>query len=121
MRTLKVCGNDGKVVRADVATAVLDRHVAALGIAAFAQALVKAAEAGRLPVMRFDAEESDHRHRLLRARRERQCHGRTTEHADDVAPVHWASIAECVRRRIAHRPSGLFTSSNSKLVCKSST
>src|SRR5258708_1482472 len=49
------------------------------------------------------------------------------EQAEHVTPVHRTILTEFACRgvheptAILHRPSGIFTSSNSKLVCKSST
>src|SRR5258708_795986 len=80
-------GDERQLVKAPAAPAVLDHHVAALGIAAFAQALVKAAEAGRLPVMCLNAEESDDGHTLCARRRGRR-DGRTAEQTDEATPVH---------------------------------
>jgi hypothetical protein len=50
---------------------VFDRDILALDMTRVFQALAKSAQALRVPVRRCDVEKPDHRHRLLRARRER--------------------------------------------------
>ena len=68
--------------------AVFDRHVLALDIAGFLQALAECAQTVRDRVRRFAVEEPDHRHRrLLRARRERPRGRRAAEQRDELAPL----------------------------------
>ena len=99
--------------------AIFDRHVPALDIAGFAQALAERAHTVRVPVRRCAAEEPDHRHRrLLRARRERPRRRRAAEQRDELAPPH--SITSSARASSiggTSRPSALavlrlITSSN---------
>ena len=69
--------------------AVFDRHVLALDIAGFLQALAERARTVREPVRRCAAEKPDHRHRrLLRARRERPRRRRAAEQRDELPPPH---------------------------------
>ena len=89
--------------------AVFDRHVLALDIAGFLQALAKCAQAVRERVRRCAVEKPDHRHRrLLRARRERP-RRRAAEQRDELAPLH--SITSSARASSVggtSRPSALF-------------
>src|SRR5262249_23287055 len=68
--------------------AVRNRHIATLGIAGFAQALVERTHSGRVCAGRSGVKETDHRHRrLLRARRKRpRCH--TADKRDELAALH---------------------------------
>src|SRR5262249_50544449 len=65
--------------------AILDRHILALDVAGFAEALAECRQIASTIDRRRAAEKSDHRHRrLLRARRERPC-GRAAEKRDELA------------------------------------
>ena len=69
--------------------AVLDRHVAALDIAGFAQALAECGDVARERVRRPAVKKPDHRHRrLLRPRRERPRHRRAAEQRYELPPPH---------------------------------
>src|SRR5262249_40933091 len=61
--------------------------VLALDIADVLQALVKSAQTVDSTVGRRGMEESDHRYRLLRTRRERPCR-RAAQKCDEVTPSH---------------------------------
>ena len=66
--------------------AIFDRHVLALDIAGFLQALTERGHHGRVPARRCAVEEPDHRHRrLLRPRRQRP-RRRAAEQGDELAP-----------------------------------
>src|SRR5262245_42963982 len=68
--------------------AILDRHVLALGITAFTNALPECGHKICTISRLRDAEEPDHRHRrLLRARRERPCRCRAAEKCNELAAV----------------------------------
>src|SRR5262245_31357206 len=71
-----------------VRPAVLDRHVLALEVAGFFQALTECGHHRHVAVRRCTVDECDQRHRcLLRARRERpRC--RAADERDEVAPLH---------------------------------
>ena len=65
---------------------VLDRHVLALDVAGFVEALAKRSDSAR--IRRPAVDKSDNRHRrLLRPRRKRPCR-RTAEQRDEFAPPH---------------------------------
>jgi hypothetical protein len=69
-----------------LAPAIFDRHILALDIAGFFQALKERAHKVREQVRRSTIEKPDHRHRrLLRTRRERPCR-RAAEQRDELAP-----------------------------------
>ena len=69
--------------------AIFDRHVLALDIAGFVQALAERAQTICVQVRRIAAEKPYHRHsRLLRARGERPRGRRTTERVMKFAPPH---------------------------------
>jgi hypothetical protein len=79
--------------------AVFNRHILALDIAGFFQALAKGGQAQRIvePLGR-GAEEPDHRHcRLLRARRERP-RRRAAEQRDELTPSYVTCHAPLPRR-----------------------
>ena len=67
---------------------VQDRHVVALDKACVLQALLESAQ--KLLVLRYRGEEPDHRHRLLRTRRERLGCNSTTKNCNEVSPPHGA-------------------------------
>src|SRR5262249_36728558 len=89
--------------------AILDRRVLPLDVAGFLQSLAKRGRAERIPLCRCAIEKSDHWHRwLLRASRERPCHRRAAEQADELAALH--SITSSTRPIIGSgtvRPSAL--------------
>src|SRR5262249_55530059 len=98
---------------------VFDRHVLALDVAGFAQALTEGDHGACERPRRRAVEEPNHRHRrLLRARRERPSGRRATEQRDEYAPLH--SITSSARASSVggtSRPSAfavlrLITSSN---------
>ena len=67
---------------------IFDRHVPALDMAGFVEALAERAQQVRMYVWRRAVEEPDHRHRrLLRARRERPCR-RAAEKANEFTSFH---------------------------------
>src|SRR5262249_5883037 len=69
--------------------AIFDRDVAALDIARFRQGLAQGGEtAAHQIAWRRAAEKSDHRHRLLCARRVRPCDDRAAEKRDERASSH---------------------------------
>src|SRR5262249_41562046 len=69
--------------------AILDRHILAFDIAAFADASLECGHKMSSASRRRAAEEPNHRHRwLLRARRERPCRCCATEQRDEIAPPH---------------------------------
>src|SRR4029077_8865507 len=69
--------------------AILDRHVAALDITSFVEALAERGHHGCVPLRRPTIEEPDHRHRrLLRARCERPRHCRAADQRDELATLH---------------------------------
>src|SRR5262249_29376746 len=69
--------------------AILDRHVAALDITSFVEALAERGHHGCVPLRRPTIEEPKHRHRrLLRARRERPRGSRAAEQRDERAAFH---------------------------------
>jgi hypothetical protein len=79
-----------------VRQAVFDRHVLALNIANFAQALTERSHHGRVPLRRCAIEEPNHRHPrlLLRTHRERPGRSTTAEQRDELAPLHvWMAPA----------------------------
>src|SRR5262249_33027263 len=87
--------------------AELDRHVAAFNIPGFAQAFAKCLQVFDAHLRRTGTKETDHRQRLLRARRERP-HRRAAEERDEVAPFH--SITSSARVSMVgamSRPSAL--------------
>src|SRR5262249_51918332 len=65
--------------------AILDRHVLTLDLAGSPQTFAKRDHVRRIPLRRCAIEEPDHRHRLLRARRERP-RRRAAEQRYEVAP-----------------------------------
>src|SRR6516162_966183 len=66
---------------------ILDRHILALDVTSFTNALPECGQIACTVGKRRAAEEPDHRHsRLLRARRERPC-GRAAEESDECAPL----------------------------------
>src|SRR5215831_12801752 len=68
--------------------AILDRHILAFDVPAFANALPECGHKTCSVGGRRAAEEPDYRHRrLLRARRERP-RGRAAEQRDEIAPLH---------------------------------
>ena len=68
--------------------AIFDRHILALDIAGFFQALAERGQRCGVLVRRYAAEEPDHRHRrLLRPRRKRPGR-RAAEKRDEIAPLH---------------------------------
>src|SRR5262249_45193075 len=72
--------------------AILDRHVAALDITGFVEALAERGHHGCVPLRRPAVEEADHRHRrLLRPRCERPCGYTAAEKCDEFPPPHGAS------------------------------
>src|SRR5262249_46759761 len=69
--------------------AVFDRHVPALDIARFLQALTECIQHGPVSVERCAVEKPDHRQSwLLRLRRERPCGCCAAEKRDELAPLH---------------------------------
>src|SRR5437016_4957510 len=72
--------------------AILDRHVAALDITSFVEALAERGHHGCVSLRRPTIEEPDHRHCwLLRARRERpDCRRTAAEKRDEFPPPHGA-------------------------------
>src|SRR5262249_22991731 len=92
--------------------AILDRHILALDVAGFTNALPECGQIART-IGRRAAEEPDHRHRrLLRARRERPRHRRAADERNELAaPDH--SITSSARARSeggTSRPSALAAS-----------
>src|SRR5262245_64879970 len=78
--------------------AILDRHILAFDVPAFADALPECGHKTCSVGGRRAAEEPDHRHRrLLRARRERPCDGRSAEQRYERAALH--SITSSARAR----------------------
>ena len=72
LSTDQISGQCRQSIVATLRPAILDRHVAALNIAGFAQALMERARSTQIEVRGSTAEESDYRHRrLLRTRRKR--------------------------------------------------
>src|SRR6516162_5602021 len=70
--------------------AILDRHVAALDIPGFVEALADRGHHGCVPLRRPAVEEPNHRHgRLLPACRKRPC-CRAAEQRDEFAPLHYS-------------------------------
>src|SRR5262249_20704911 len=110
--------------------AIFDRHVLALDIASFFQALAERAHKVREQIRRSAVEESDHRHRrLLRARRERPCSRRAArewpagrgaaDERDECAALHHSITSSAIASSVGGtvRPSALaafrlITSSN---------
>src|SRR5262249_43342201 len=79
-----------------------DGHVLALDVAALAQSLAESAHSICERLRRAELEQSNHRHRLLRARRERAARYSTAEKRDEVPPPHGAyPKAKDHRRSIA--------------------
>src|SRR2546423_10886885 len=69
--------------------AVFDRHVPALDIAKFLQALTECIQHGPVSIERCAVEKANHRHRLLLcARRKRPCRCRAAAQRDELAPSH---------------------------------
>ena len=64
---------------------IFDGHVLALDITGVFEALTKSAQTLRVAVGRYGAEEPNHRHCLLRTRRERPRDGRAAEQRDELA------------------------------------
>src|SRR5213083_1904346 len=73
--------------------AILDRHILALDVADFTNALPECGQKACTISRRRAAEEPDHRHRrLLRARGERPRRGRAAEQRDETAPFQWIEL-----------------------------
>jgi hypothetical protein len=67
----------------------LDDHVQAHDVASLIQTAMECGNKMRERLRRPAAEKPDHRHcRLLRASRERPCHRRSAEQADELPPPH---------------------------------
>src|SRR5262249_31901740 len=66
---------------------ILHRHVLALYVAGFGEAFTERACMARGAIERPTADKADHRHRLLRARRERP-RSRAAEKRDEIATLH---------------------------------
>src|SRR5262249_9957535 len=77
-----------KAIVVAVGPAIFNRHVAALDISRRAEALAKGGQGARIGLRRCAVEKPDHRHRLLRARRERPEQRRAAEQRDELAPPH---------------------------------
>jgi hypothetical protein len=74
--------------------AVVDRHVLALDIAGFFEALAKSAQSPGNRFGRSDLQKSDDRHRrFLPVRSQRPRRRRAAEKRDELAPLHWAPHA----------------------------
>src|ERR1700730_1160198 len=85
--------------------AIFDRHVLALGIARFFQALMERGKKVWVIVARPGVEEPNHRHGpLLRARRERP-RSRAAEQVDEAAPFQWIEFRQvaAIGRLAAYR------------------
>src|SRR5262249_16724722 len=103
------CGNHGnlaayqlgcqrrKSIILAIGPAIDNGHVLAFNIAGFRQGTMKSAQPVRDGVSRRRIEKSDHRHRTLRARRQRP-RGRAAEERESVAPLH--SITSLARSSI---------------------
>src|SRR5262249_27897731 len=81
-----------QLVHSIVRKAVIDRDIAALGVAGLVQALPKRLRMMGAVKSRDAAEAADGRHRLLRARRERPG-GRAAEQRDELAAPHHVWMA----------------------------
>src|SRR5262249_4889865 len=99
--------------------AIFNLQVLALDIAYLFQSLAERAQTDRVHFTRCVAEEPDHRHRLLRACRERPRDGRAAEERDDLAPAAHSITSSAAACRVSgtSRPSAfavlrLITSSN---------
>src|SRR5215831_18365881 len=78
---------------------ILDRHIVALDVAGFANALPECGQIACTISKRRAAEESNHRHRwLLRARRERPYHRCAAEQRNECAPPHSITSSASDRR-----------------------
>src|SRR5262249_25449039 len=77
---------------------ILDRHILALDIAGFFQALMESGYAARERPRRRAVEEPDHRHRRLLGARHQRPGGHAAEKRDELAPPH--SITSSARSRI---------------------
>src|SRR5207247_1839078 len=71
-----------------VGPAIFDCHVLALDEAGFVQALTEGRDMSDQRTGRHAAEKTDHRHRLLRARRERPRRRRAADERDELAAFH---------------------------------
>src|SRR5438309_1207626 len=80
--------------------AILDRHILALDVAGFTNALPECGQIACTISKRRAAEETDHRHRrLLGTRSERPRHRRAAEQCDELAAAHSiTSSASCCKR-----------------------
>jgi hypothetical protein len=78
----------GQPIELVLGPAVFNCHVLALDITGFFEALAKSPQKIRNRVVRLAAEEHDHRHLLLRARRERPCGCCAAEERDELAAFH---------------------------------
>ena len=86
LRRTRSAASAGKSIVLALRPAILDRHVPALDIAGFAQALAERGQQCATSSADAAAEEPDHRHRrLLRARRERPRRRRAAEQRDELA------------------------------------
>src|SRR5262249_11943698 len=77
----------GKSIVVILRPTILNRHVPALDVTAFTQALPKRGQPEGISFSRPSADVSDHRHWLLRARRQRP-RGSAAEQRDEVAALH---------------------------------
>src|SRR5262249_30290933 len=68
--------------------AIFDHKVPAFNVASLAQTPPEASQPGDIGFRRAEVQIPDHRHQLLRARRERPRGGRAAEQRDEVAPLH---------------------------------
>src|SRR5262249_23538895 len=91
--------------------AVFDRYVLAVDIAGFLQALTECSYHRDIPARRCAVEESDHRHQLLRPRRERP-RRRASEKRNEIAPP-------CMSRK-QHSEAGRGSNHGSALVATGS-
>jgi hypothetical protein len=90
-----------------VRPAVFDRHILALDIAGFLQALTEGRHIGCVPARRCAVEESDHWHRrLLRPRRERP-RRRAAKPCDELPPPHQSCLRAA--KRSAYPSRGLMS------------
>src|SRR5262249_28098076 len=103
-----------------LAPAILDRHIPALDVAHFTNALLECGQKVCTAGTRRAVEHPDHRHRrLLRARRDRPRGRRAAEQRDELAPLHSiTSSARCWSSSGTSSPRAfavfrLMTSSNS--------
>src|SRR2546421_8156116 len=78
----------GQSVGLVLSPAILDRHILAVDVAGSTKALAECGQIACTIDRRRAAKESNHRHRLLRARRKRPRRPRAAEKRDELAPPH---------------------------------